>query len=221
MQLIGPQLATSIQLLVPVCSVLLGFVLRGESLSIVQLCGIALCLSGVYIIVAASRPAPKNRDEGKDGNGFRVGMIIAFCCTASFTFGMISMRIAAQEFDVWSGTVVKVVGANMFLLLLRPFLGRFLGDGNDQPIFAKERVAPVVLFSFIGSGLGLALLTAGGKYAYIGVVSTLASTPPLWLLPLSILFLGEKLSWAKMAGVAVAICGVLLVSVPFGYFWPY
>ena len=130
------------------------------------------------------------------------------------------MRIAAQEFDVWSGTVVKVVGANFFLLLLKPFLGRFLGKQSFQPLFSHKRTVPILLFSFIGSGLGLALLTAGGKHAYIGVVSTLASTPPLWLLPLGVVFLGEKLSWRKIGGVAVAICGVLLVSVPFAKLWP-
>ncbi len=212
MQLIGPQLATSIQLFVPVLSIVIGYFLLGEALSFSQVIGIAMCLVGVWMILQGSNKEQKKADPSD--KSFLIGLAIALGCTASFTFGMVSMRVAAQAFDIWSGTIIKVVGANAFLLCLKPFSSQILGQKKHEPLFGKARKVPLILFSFVGSGFGLVLLTAGGKYAYIGVVSTLASTPPLWLLPLGVMFLGEKMSFLKTVGVLIALVGVLLISVP-------
>jgi drug/metabolite transporter (DMT)-like permease len=56
------------------------------------------------------------------------------------------------------------------------------------------------------------LFVASLKYAGVAVGSVLSATAPVFALPLGVLFLGERISRATIAGVLLALSGVVVLQ---------
>ncbi|SNZ13404.1 EamA family transporter [Hydrogenobacter hydrogenophilus] len=76
-----------------------------------------------------------------------------------------------------------------------------------------------LMFAFIGgflSGfLGLYLFFLALRHGDVSIVSPVASISPLWSAMFAYVFLGESLSWQKVAGIVLIIAGVSLLSLSF------
>ncbi len=60
-------------------------------------------------------------------------------------------------------------------------------------------------------GLFTVCMNLGLMYIGAGRAAFLAYTSPFWMLPIAILFFGEKLSWSKGAGFVLGLSGVILL----------
>jgi DME family drug/metabolite transporter len=56
------------------------------------------------------------------------------------------------------------------------------------------------------------LFVASLKYAGVAVGSVLSSTAPVFALPLGVMFLGERIATATVAGVLLAVAGVVVLQ---------
>ena len=56
------------------------------------------------------------------------------------------------------------------------------------------------------------LFVAGLKYAGVAVGAVLSSTAPVFALPLGVLFLGERVSMMTVAGVLLALAGIIVLQ---------
>ena len=56
------------------------------------------------------------------------------------------------------------------------------------------------------------LFVASLKYAGVAVGSVLSSTAPVFALPLGVMFLGERVATATVAGVLLAVAGVVVLQ---------
>ena len=62
--------------------------------------------------------------------------------------------------------------------------------------------------------IGLYFYFAAAKHGSIAVVSALTAMYPVVTTLLAVLFLGERLSWNQMLGIALAIIATGLLSMP-------
>lgn len=65
----------------------------------------------------------------------------------------------------------------------------------------------------------LALINLGLQHVEAGRSAILAYTTPLWVTPAAVLLLGERLTWRKSLGLAVALAGVVAMVGPWGLDW--
>ena len=72
----------------------------------------------------------------------------------------------------------------------------------------------ILLFSLISTSLHYSFQTIGLKYTTATNASIYALTAPIFIIIISILFLNEKVTLKKAAGVTLAISGVILVMGP-------
>ena len=76
--------------------------------------------------------------------------------------------------------------------------------------------APAVLWRMAGLSLLTAvssvLFVASLKWAGVAVATVLSSTAPMFAIPLGLIFLGERLGGAFLAGGAVIASGILLAA---------
>lgn len=109
-------------------------------------------------------------------------------------------------------TVVRLLIALFSLITLLLFLGRFkLPHKEDMPIVLGVGILQFACLTSLVN-LGLAEVSAGRA-------ALLSYTTPLWVTPGAHFFLKEQVSSKIMVGVAVGVCGLLVLFNPFGFDW--
>ncbi|RLA16473.1 MAG: EamA/RhaT family transporter [Gammaproteobacteria bacterium] len=109
-------------------------------------------------------------------------------------------------------TVVRLLIALFSLIVLLLFLGRFkLPHKEDMPIVLGVGILQFACLTSLVN-LGLAEVSAGRA-------ALLSYTSPLWVTPGAHFFLKEQVSSKIMVGVAVGVCGLLVLFNPFGFDW--
>lgn len=112
-----------------------------------------------------------------------------------------AMKIALSAVPVWSFRSLCLVGGGLALLLI----ARLSGSALSVPRADRRALVLVTLFNVIGwhlfSGYGVSLIPAGRA-------AIVAFTMPLWVVLLSSLILGERLTPAKLTGLALGMTGL-------------
>ncbi len=111
----------------------------------------------------------------------------------------------------WFASLRLLLGAASLFLMLG-LLGRLkLPHRADLPIVLS---VGVLQMGFCLGAINTALL-----YVPSGRSAVLAYTTPLWVAPAAAIFLGERLTWRKLAGVALGLGGLMLLFEPASFDW--
>ena len=115
-----------------------------------------------------------------------------------------AIRIAAPELGFLGLSVVRLVVAVLALLVLAPALGLRRPARRDLPL--------VIACGFFGMAAYQVLLNWGELHVPAGTASIIVAAAPLVSVAIAAGAFGEKLTVVKIAGSAVAVAGVALVS---------
>jgi drug/metabolite transporter (DMT)-like permease len=112
---------------------------------------------------------------------------------------------------LWTITVRSAIAA-LFLLPVLMLRGELVWPRRgDLAVVASIGVLHMTAFAAL-VGVGLGLIPAGRSIV-------LGYTTPLWVAPGAALFLGERLTRARLAGVALGVAGLLLMFNPLAFDW--
>jgi drug/metabolite transporter (DMT)-like permease len=79
---------------------------------------------------------------------------------------------------------------------------------------------PVILsVGVLQMGLFMLLVTIAVQYVPAGRAGILAYTTPLWVVPLALIFLKERVGWAKAGGLLIGLAGVGVLFNPAAFDW--
>jgi drug/metabolite transporter (DMT)-like permease len=190
MGVVGPISATGV--IVPVAYGLA----HGEHPSVLQ--GVGIVVAVVGVIAASLEPLP----EGV-GRKLATGAGLALVAALGFGWTLVGLNRVSQAGVVWGTltlrlTVVPIVC--LAVLLVRPSIA---GVRSALPI--------LVAAGLFDTGANL-LYGASARRGLISVVSVLASLYPVVLVVLARLVLSERIARPQLAGVAVTLAGVALLS---------
>jgi len=191
MGIVGPIAATG-----AVVPVVYG-VVRGERPAALQALGIAVAVIGV--VAASLEPL-------SEGVGRKLATGVGFALIAAFGFGcsILGLNRVSQAGVVWGTLTLRLTVVPILLLValvVRPSTARL------RPVLPL-----LVAVGLFDTGANL-LYGASARHGLISVVSVLASLYPVVLLGLAYLLLHERISRPQLAGVALALAGVALISV--------
>jgi drug/metabolite transporter (DMT)-like permease len=169
---------------------------RGERPSSVQGLGVGLAVIGV--IAASLEPLP----EG--GSRRRLGVGVGFALAAAFLFGwsLVGLSRAAPGGVAWA-TLTMRIAAVPIVLVLALTLQRRAPSRRGWLLLAAVGVTDA------GATLLYGAATTRGLLSVIGVLSSLY---PIVIVVLARVFLAERVARSQLAGVAVALAGVALIS---------
>jgi drug/metabolite transporter (DMT)-like permease len=190
MGIVGPISATGA--IVPVAYGLA----QGERPSLLQAVGIIVAVGGV--VAASLEPLP----EG-EGRKIATGVPLALLAALGFGSSLLGLNRVSQAGVVWGTlslrlTVVPIVC--LAALLVRPSTSRL------------RMTLPILLAAgLFDTGANL-LYGASARHGLISVVSVLGSLYPVVLVVLARFVLAERIARPQLAGVAVALAGVALIS---------
>lgn len=205
---LGAPLTAAIQCLSPPATALLALLFLDETLTILQVTGMAITVLSVAGVIHFGRRESSAR-PGVSWAALAGGLLCAVGAAVSQAGGIVLSRHALQEVPVLLGTAIRVAPAILLLGLLElrqtpsPLAGRRFRTGRQ--------VAALAAAAFCGTFLGVLCLSAGAKYAEAGVTSTLSSTFPIWILPIAAVFLGERCGWASVLSTFLAVGGIALI----------
>jgi drug/metabolite transporter (DMT)-like permease len=198
---IGVARAMPISMGYPVLAALGASVLLGESLSVVAVVGIALTLGGVYLVAQPSGflddPAPV---------GYWRGVLLAAIAAVSWSFSTIALRPVVLEMDVPTVSAVRMPLASALLWTVAWRSHRLpkAADLRGRHLLA---IAATGLVTVLTTYLFLQSVQLAGA----GRAAVLTATSPLFGVPFSILFLGERGSGRLGIGTVCSVIGVALL----------
>jgi drug/metabolite transporter (DMT)-like permease len=204
---LGPRRAAVLYATNAPFAAVLGFLVLGEELATVKLIGIVLVVVGVWIAVAYRETGPAGHWEEVRG---RLGAGIAFGLTGGLSAALAALIarpvMAAGVDPAVAASVRAAVGLHGLIVLAcacplrahRPVTGHML--------------ALAALSGLLGMAAGMTLVLFALSMRPTGIVTTLASTTPVLLLPLLWLINGKKPAPQAWLGAALAVGGVAVLS---------
>jgi drug/metabolite transporter (DMT)-like permease len=162
---------------------------------------------GVAAIISAAKHKPP---EGTTRGQIAKGVVWGVLAMASVGFGIVIAKPVLLRSPVLWATTVRQAGSLVIMLLVALALPR------RRRLFSVLRPSRSWRFSLtaavLGSYCSLLLWVAGFKYALSGVAAILNQTSTIFILLLASLFLREPITKRKLIASALAIAGIVMVT---------
>jgi drug/metabolite transporter (DMT)-like permease len=183
--------------------ILLSIFWLGERLTIFQAAGVVLILSAVLAI---------GREKGLIEITRRqliIGILLG--ASAMFTMGVsiVMIKPLLERSPVLWVIEIRLIGAAVSLFAVLPFHPR--SRKVVHSIMEAKSWKYMIPGSILGTYLALVFWIGGMKYAPASVASALNQTSNIFIFVLAALFLKERITPYKIAGIIMAVAGVFLV----------
>lgn len=180
-----------------------GFLLFGEGLSAWEIVGGALVVSGVFVGMVRTKEIKEPRDLVS-------GTVLAAGAHIIMAFGILMVRDVIREGSlVWiAGFRFAVATVALAVYAVIRGEGRSLAMGFQM----RESWKHTIPMALLGPFLATLCWIAGFKYITAGRAAIYNQMSTVFVILLAWLILGEKMTTRKTIGVALAICGAVLVG---------
>jgi drug/metabolite transporter (DMT)-like permease len=192
----------TISMIYPLIASGLGIWILGERITAPVAAGTFVTLAGLALIVGERMPA------GDAGAGeTRRGLGLALLSAVLWGVSPVMMTPAIREVDPVSIQAVRLPLA-AGILWVTPW-ARGAGARVRRDLRA---VGPLLLVISVLTAMSAVTWVAALKYAGITVTTVLSSTSPLFAIPIGLLVFGERVSTRTVAGILLAVAGIVLLS---------
>jgi drug/metabolite transporter (DMT)-like permease len=203
---IGPRLSMLMMSLAPVIAALVAWVFLGERLSLGQVGGILLTLSGIAWVVLERNGSRANKDRN-----YGRGILFGLGAATGQALGLVLAKNGLYgDFSPISGNLIRMLAAASVLWLITIFQRQarqtFERINNNRGSLTFLSIGAIT-----GPFLGVSLSLFAVQRSPVGIASTLMALPPVFLLPISYIFFKERFGWGAIAGTIVAMIGVALL----------
>lgn len=183
--------------------ILLSFVYLGERLGPWQFAGVGCVLGGI-VLVTWSRAASR-----VDARALRVGVAWAVFSVFLMALGVVIAKPMLERYTfLWVVTLRVAAGFGGMLLIAvaRRELGALWRSYR-----AVTHWPAIVAGGLVGTYISMMLWLAGYKYTQASIAAVLNELAAVFILPLAAIFLRETVRPRQALGVALALCGVVMV----------
>jgi drug/metabolite transporter (DMT)-like permease len=209
--LVGPRIAMLIYALAPVLGALLGWLFLGETLTSLEVGGIALTIAGIGIVVAERQGKSKNGETAGNSRQYLIGLMFAFGGALGQAVGLILAKIGlAHEFPPISALLIRLTVALIAIWAFAAVRGELVS--SVRTLRAHPRVMVMLTAAaFLGPVLGVWFSLIALQHAPVGVASTLMSLTPIFLIPIAFFAFKDRITIQGIIGTVVACVGTGLL----------
>ena len=205
---IGARLSMLMMASVPVISTLLAWVFLGERLSLIEIGGIALTVTGISIVVLErGNGGPSQADR----RHYLIGVLLGLGGALGQAVGLVLAKQGlAGSYPALSGVLIRIIVA-VSVLWLAALVTRQAGATINKVRQTPEAFRPIVFGTIVGPYLGVWASLVAVQLTFVGIASTLMATTPIIMLPLARWLYKENISRRAIAGTLLSVAGVSIL----------
>ncbi len=202
---LGPRLTILLGTLGPVFTIILAVVFLRERPSLLSWMGIPLVIGGTTWVLWEQ--TPEKELKVKWTYGIKYALLSALC----MSLGIIFAKIGVASCSTLQATFIRFLWSVIGLSLWGCLTGEL---GNWLMPFRNLRLLKLIFFAVlivIFGGFWLFLVAL--KYIDASIAAILNSTTPLFILPMAVFLMKEKITLRAILGAIVAVSGITLIFI--------
>lgn len=204
---IGSRISMLIYASVPPLSGIMAYFFLGESMTLIQIVGMIVTISGIASVILVP-------DESKKKMKFAhpvAGVLLAFGGAFGQAAGYIIGKFGMASYDAFSSTQIRLIAGIIGFSILFTIRGHW--PKFKTAFSRKDALIPLSLGSFFGPFLGISLSLFAVQRINPGVASTLTSITPVLLIPVAYYWKKEKVHVREVIGTFVTLGGIAIMFV--------
>lgn len=205
---IGARISLVIMSLWPAMAAFLAWIFLGETLSYTDLLGLLLVTSGIAMVILGGKRKRKKGAEFARKAVPVAGILMALGGAFGQAGGMVLSKVGMGDHDPFSASYIRVIAGTIGFSLLFTVMRRWNRVG--PAIRDIKAMGATASGAFIGPFLGVSFSLMAIQHTSTGVASSIMAINPILIIPLSIAFFKEKVSYMEVLGALAAVGGVLL-----------
>ena len=195
---VGPRITLLVMTFSPIAVSILSFIILDEKIEIIKILGMILTILGIAMVILRKR---------SDKEFSKLGFMYAVLAMLGESFGIIFTRLGSTNYDSFATIQVRTIPAILAFMIYISIRKEW---GNiKEGILNKKGMLYIVLGTIVAT-LGVTSLVEAMKHSNVGVVSTLAATSPILIIPISIVCFKEKISVLEGIGAIVSFIGIAI-----------
>jgi len=209
--LIGAGISMLIMALVPPLTALMGWLLLGETMTILNIAGMIVTISGVTLVVIERQtPGKSNGDKNKLKLSYPlVGVMFAFGGAVGQSAGLVLSKFGMKDYNAFAASQIRVLAGMIGFTILFTIRGKWR---NVAAGFKDKKVLKYTsIGSVFGPFLGVAFSLLAIQNITTGVASTIMSIVSVLIIAPAVIFLKEKVNFKEIIGAVIAVIGVSLL----------
>lgn len=200
----------------PIFTIISAFLILGETLTFGNYLGIAITMSGVWLVLSESEyntgEKPLSRKEKTLGilfglfaaAGQGVGLVVS-------KHGMLGViEEGGKALETLPATLIRLIFASVFMWVFIVARGGDTGKLIDS-VKRNRSLKMILIATFIGSFLGLWLSMIAVTYTKAGIASTLLSLMPVMVIPILYFTDKQRTSLRSIIGATITVAGVAIL----------
>ncbi|MFT9494093.1 DMT family transporter [Anaerosolibacter sp.] len=203
---IGSRISMLIMATVPPITALAGFILMGETLTLVDLLGMFITIGGIALVVLVRGSTEEKKVELSHPVK---GLVYAFIGALGQAFGLILSKYGMGAYDAFAATQIRIIAGIIGFAVVVTFAkswGKIYESLKDLNAMKNTTIG-----AFFGPFVGVSFSLLAVQHTTTGVASTIMSINRILIIPASILIFKEKVSMKEIIGALITVVGVSLL----------
>jgi len=225
---LGPRKGVLVMSTHPIVSALVGFAVLHEVMGIWAILGMAMCLSGVALVVLESeepeeetvpkkkgKEKKRNAEEGRKRKTY--GILLGTAGSVGQGVGLVISKYGmldaasdpASPLNPLSATMMRIIVAVIFF-----WISMLMVQKMPEVLKGfKDRKALGSMFggAIFGPFMGVWLSMVAVSYVLAGIAATLMSLMPIMVIPIIWLLYRQRTNWRGILGAVMAIIGAAVI----------
>lgn len=200
---IGSRLSMLIMTLVPPITAILGYLIMGEQMSWLNLTGMLMTISGIALVIFQ-----KHKTGGSRFNYPVKGLLFAFLGAVGQASGYVLSKYGMGEFDPFAATQIRVIAGIFGFSIVVSFFRRWKAVGG-----AIRQTKPMLLMllgATFGPFIGVSMSLLAAQHTNTGIAATIMAITPILIIPPTLIFFKQAVSWKEIIGAIISVAGVSL-----------
>jgi drug/metabolite transporter (DMT)-like permease len=204
--LIGARVSMLIMTLVPPITAVIGWLIIGESMTLLEITGMILTVSGIGMAIFS---------RSGNGKGKRIklsypvkGILLAFGGTVGQAVGLVLSKYGMGDYHAFAATQIRIIAGMIGFAIIIVLLKK--GVVIRNAFKSRPGMIGTGVGSVFGPFLGVSFSLLAVKYAATGVASTIMAIVPILIIPPSVIFFRQKVTWLEILGAFISVGGVTL-----------
>ena len=203
--LIGARVSMLIMPMVPPITALMGWIIMGETLTPVNMLGMALVVGGISLVVIVRSPGSNRIAFSRPLKG----VLAALGGAIGQAVGLVLSKYGMRGYDAFSATQIRIIAGTAGFIIVVSLMGRWRRIGLATR--DGKAMGAMSLGAFFGPFLGVSFSLLAVKYTATGVAATLMAMVPVLIIAPSVLLFKEKVTLREVAGALIAVAGVAVL----------